>query len=60
MNKKEMEAKISELEFKLKTLQNFVFEHHHKVLVVAESDYKETSKPKVWVDYPTGRKEEPK
>lgn len=63
MNKKEMEIKIIELEFKLKALQNFVFEHHHKFINIFTDNWGNTteiSKALVWVDYPEGRKEEGK
>jgi hypothetical protein len=50
--------KVKELQFKLEKLQNFVFEHHHNLSHQGlKTD--ETSKGKVWVEYPTGRKEEP-
>ena len=57
-----LEKRMNELEFKLKALSNFIYQHHHKV-DISEDEYideHETSKPKVWVLYPDGYKEEPK
>ena len=57
----DLEKEIKELKFKLKALSNFVHQHHHKV-DISEEEYErmvETSKPKVWVEYPDGYKEEP-
>jgi hypothetical protein len=51
MKRSELEQKVAELEFKLKALQNFVFEHHH-ILVHQGLKSDETSQP-------NGRKEEP-
>jgi len=61
-----IEKELKELRFKLNALTNFVYQHHHKVEIDTSSDedvepyYQtlETSKPKVWVAYPTGWKEE--
>ena len=50
--------KVAEQEFKLKALQNFVHNHHHN-LSHQGIKTEETGKPKVWVEYPDGRKEEP-
>lgn len=47
--KNKTEQKIAELEFKLKALQNFVFNHHHN----------ERGFARVYVKYPDGIKEEP-
>jgi hypothetical protein len=54
--RKTQKQRLGELEFKLRTLTNFVFEHHHRVVVY--NGYRETSKGKVWVKYPDGWKEE--
>lgn len=55
--------KIKELEFKLRKLENFIFNHHHRLYEIGDEPNcvsLETSKPKVWVQYPDGTKEEPK
>ena len=54
----DLEKEVKELKFQLKALRNFVFKHHHKIEIVGFGE-SETSKPKVWVEYPNGRKEEP-
>jgi hypothetical protein len=54
--RKSQKQRLAELEFKLRALTVFVFEHHHRVVV--GDDYAETSKGKVWVQYPDGWKEE--
>jgi len=63
----DLEKKVKELEFQLKALRNFVYQHHHNIEIdVAPNDDEpyfqkhETSKPKVWVEHPDGMKEEPK
>lgn len=58
-----LEKKVKEIEFKLKKLENFLFEHHHRMDEIDNLGYEtkhETSKPKVWVEYPNGYREEPK
>ena len=59
----DLEKEIKELKFKLKALSNFVYQHHHRVdldiFAVPIETTTETSKPKVWVSYPDGFKEEP-
>jgi len=61
MRNEELEKKIKELEFKLKALQSFVHQHHHRLDVykLGSSEHHETSKPKVWVATKEGWKEEP-
>jgi len=57
---KNLETKIKELEFQLKTLRNFVYQHHH-TMDISKDEYEdkhETSKAKIWVSTPEGWKEE--
>jgi len=57
--KKSVEEELKELKFKLKALENFVFEHHHNTIDYTLSSW-ESSKPFVWVNTPKGPKKEPK
>lgn len=50
----ELQKQIDELKFQLKALKHFVFQHYHRI----DDESSMSSEGKIWVEYPTGRKEE--